>query len=287
MATVSNSTTQSIVLTGGQFTTASGAATFKDQDYGEAALGSPTQLRQFFEQLNPLVQQLNQSSTALNINNLDGEIQSITVAGIVSDWQPLTLGVGTVQNGNTVLVQTNAQAGNAVRKDPFGTVWLYYNVNAAQTLYTLPQPYWPPGTFTQGTISVTNAGVVTSSAATQGLIGWPSISLSPGQVPGFPVYLKVAQGRTPAAVIILGAKPTTSQTLYATATGLYQGPLTGSWSWLSGTAPQYSGTGLSSQVNTVRINNIFGLNTSGAPPNLSYIVSVLILYALPGQASGA
>lgn len=287
MATISQSTTQSVIISGGQFTTASGAATFKDQDYGEEALGSPAQLRQFFQQLNPLVQQLNQSSTALNINNLDGEVLSFTVAGIVSDWQALTLGVGTVQNGNTVLTQLNVTAGNAIRKDPYGTCWLYYNVNAAQTLYTLAQQYWPPGTFTQGTISVSNVGVVTSSAATQGIIGWPSLSLSPGQVPGFPVYLQVDSGRTPLAVFILGAKPTTSQSLYSTSTGLFQGPLTGSWNWLSGTAPSYSGTGLSSQVNTVRINNVFGLNTSGAPPNLSYVVTVLIAYTLPGQSSGA
>ena len=287
MATQSTSTSQYISSLGGSYTTAGTTATFKDQDYSGQALGTPEDLRKFFQQLNPLVSSLNQLTNALNINNLDGEVLSITVPNIVSDWQALTLGAGAVNNGNTLLTQGNTQAGNAIRKDPYGNCWLAYNVNAAVTLYTLPQPYWPPITFTNSPITVTSAGVVSSSGAGQGIVSWPCVSLSPGQVPGFPVYLQVAQGRTPAALFLMGAKPTVNQSLYATSTGLYVGPLTGSWSWLSGTAPQYSGTGLSSQVNTIRLNNVWGLNAGGAPPGLSYVVSLLVLYSLPGQSSGA
>ena len=289
MATSSTSTSQSIVNTGGTFAQATNGTLFRDQDYGEQALSTPSQLRQFFQQLNPLIGQLNQLSTASSINNLDGLIVSSTVS-ILSDWTGLTLATGATLNGNTLLTSLNAQAGNAVRKDGWGNVWLAVNVSAANAnMYTLAQPYWPPCTITQGSINITNAGVVTSTAAQQGIISWPSASLSPGTVPGFPVYLQVAQSRTPAAVFLMGAKPTTNQSLYQQSTGGLVGPLTCSWNWLSGTAPQFTGTAQASQVNTVRINGVWGLNSAlaPAPTGLSYVLSFLILYSYPGQSSGA
>ena len=289
MATTSTSSSQYIVNTGGSFTQATNGTLFRDQDYGEQALGTPSQLRQFFQQLNPLIQQLNQLSTQFNINSIDGLITSIALPAIVSDWTGLTLGAGAVNNGNTLLTSLNATAGNAIRKDGWGNCWLAYNVNAAVTLYTLPQPYWPPITFTNTPISVTTAGVVTSSAAGQGIVSWPSASLSPGTVPGFPVYLQVAQARTPAAVLLMGVKPTTNQSLYQTSTGGLVGPGVCSWNWLSGTAPQFTGTAQASQVNTIRINGVWGLNSSltPSPAGLSYVATFLILYSLPGQSSGA
>lgn len=281
MATTSLSKSSQINTTGGTFASGTQAQTFKDSDYGPQALSTTKQLRRFFEQLNPLVAAIQgNTDTGVNIGALDGDIISFTVPAIISDWQPLTLGAGAPSvPGNTILCQTGATSTNAVRKDGWGNVWLEANVNGAVTLYTLPQEYWPPCTVNSSVISVSPAGVVTSTGAGVLMMSWPAVTLSAGQVPGFPVYLKAAQGRTPAGVFLMGVKPSKVQDIYKATSGLYTGALAVSWTWLSGTAPSLTDN---SHVNTIRLDNIFGLSTQQ-----EMTATVLILYSLTGQSGGA
>ena len=286
MAT-SLSTTQSIVTTGGTFNTGgSASASFKLSDYGQSGLGTVDDLNRFLTQLNPLTQQIQALSTGVNINGLDGGIFSLKLPLFQSDWTAITLGAGAVfaTDPGTLVTFAGTNVNNCWRKDQDGVVWLRWSVNAAPaTLYTLPQPLWPLGPIQQGAITVSAAGVVaiTGAVGSYGLASWPCANLSAGQIPIFPLYLKVAQGRTPAACVLLGVKPTTNQTLSSIATGVICGPNSLTWSWLSNTAPLDT-TSSGQKINTVRIDSITGLTY-----NQAYIATVLVLYGTTGQSTGA
>ena len=168
-----------------------------------------------------------------------------------------------------------------------GNVWLLANGTGSFTLYTLSQEYWPPAnlSFFNGTvnnnIAVGTTGICTTgSAGFKGLVSWPATTLSVGLSPCFPVYLKIAPGRTPAGVFLLGVKPKTNQDQVKSVTGTYLGPCCVAWTWLSGRAPADLGT--NQKVNQIRIDGINGLVT-----NQAYTATVLVLYSLTGQSSGS
>jgi hypothetical protein len=295
MATTSNSTTTSIVQQGGQFAPSSTSARFKDTDYGSQALGTPAQLKRFFAQLNPIVQQIKtQGDTGVNVGNFDADIFSFPVAAYQSDWTPVvTAATGIVTAGAGVVCFDGTKGWIAVRKDGWGIVYVHIHVttSAAGIAAILPTEFWPevgvvfaqPGS--ANTIIIDATGNVTVSAAllmnTSVIATYPSAKVAPGTVPGvFPITLKVAPGRTPAAVIFMGAKPTQSagQDVYKVQAGVLSAPVGLAWTWLSGTAPS---TADAQKTNTVRIDSIPGLTTG-----IGYTVSVLVLYSLTGQSSG-
>lgn len=296
MATTSNSTTTSIVQQGGQFSSSSTSARFKDTDYGAQALGTPAQLKRFFAQLNPIVQQIKtQGDTGVNVGNFDADIFSFPVPAYQSDWTGVVTGTVTGITGGGGPTTFDGKSGwVAVRKDGWGTVHLHIRVNAGvggATLPALPSEFWPEvnlaWTIAGSAVNVTlgTNGVITISATVSmvqsNIFVYPSASKSPGTVPGtFPITLKVAPGRTPAALFLMGAKPSNSvgQDIYKVPSGLLGAPVGIAWTWLSGTAPSTASAQL---VNTIRIDSIPGLTTG-----VGYTITVLVLYALTGQSSG-
>ena len=292
MSTQSNSASTQVVQSGGSFGGTS-TSQFKDQDYGEKALGDNKNLKRFFNQLNPLVSQLKNISGGggIGLSNLDADLLSVPVSSYQSEWRSLvTAATGTITGGTGILCYDGTSGWIAYRKDPWGLVSLTFNLTASgggSTGVSLPQEYWPvqavtfplAGTLTSITISA--SGLVSFGAAGTGAsyINFPCANLSPGVNPGaFPVYLKIAKGRTPVACVLAGAKPQVSGDQLKTNTGTLGLPIGCAWTFLGAQTPAADG----SQINQIRIDSVPGLI-----PKTQYVLNFLVYYGDTGSSSGS
>jgi len=295
MATTSNSTTTTVIQSGGALDNTANAQ-FKDQDYPQG-LSDKTALRRFFTQLNPLVARVKDlGDGGVSLANLDADFLSVPVNAYQSEWVNIPV-TGIVTGGTGILCADGTSGKLAIRKDAWGMVTVYLGVNTSSggTMNTNPIPteYWPTNhtvlpivcTGTNTFITVTNAGNinmgigVTMAPSTGVFVSYPCATLAPGTIPGaFPVYLKVAQGRTPVAVLFAGAKPQNSQDVYKTTTGVQGAPLACSWTFLGAQTAAADGT----RINQVRIDNVPGL-VAGIP----YTLNFLVFYGQTGTSSGA
>lgn len=294
MSTQSNSSTTQVVQTGGSFGTAPANAQFKDQDYGEKALGTKENLRRFFTQLNPIVSRIKDlGDGGVNLSNLDADYLSFPLNAYQSEWTSVLKAVGGVVTAGTGIKCFDGSSGwIAVRKDAWGQVnlWIDVTTSGAGSLgATLSQEFWPPGAVayqipgTVATVTISATGALSiSGAVAMGpgvILDYPSATLSPGTVPGvFPVYLKIAPGRTPVSVIFAGAKLQTNSDIYKTSTGLLGAALGCAWTFLGSSTKAADG----SLINQVRIDSIPGL-VAGQ----NYILNFLVFYGQTGTSSGS
>lgn len=294
MSTSSNSNSTTIQQTGASLGTSPSVSTFKDADYGQQALGTKENLRRFFAALNPIAAQIKLlGDSGVSISNFDCDLISYNLTAYQSEWTNVSLS-GLVTGGTGIICFDGSSGKIAVRKDAWGhvDVYVFVTTSGAGTLTgatVLPQEMWPiqttqfPIAGSTSFFTISSAGVITLSGAAVTMaacqfLSYPAATLSPGTLPPFPVYLKIAPGRTPIGVQLLGAKPQQSQDVFKTSTGVQGLPLACGWTFLGSSTKAADG----SLINQVRIDNVPGL-VSG----INYILNFLVFYGQTGSSSAA